>query len=176
MEEEKEPLTSPWIYAGLDYPKRVLVLSKHTKDNSTLHGMLKCCAQVFEVSIEGMLSPCRKQEFALARHAFNKIARERTSQSFVDIGKFLGGRDHATIVNSSKRAADLIDSWPWFRDKYNLCETLLSGRKLEQEEGMLEGISKRIQFVKPITLDDADKSDNNGRLKQSKRRTATESA
>ena len=165
MEEEKEPLTSPWIYAGLEYPKRVLVLSKHTKDNSTLHGILKCCAEIFEVSIEDMTSPCRKQEFALARHAFNKIARERTSQSFVEIGKFLGGRDHATIVNSAKRASDLIESWSWFRDKYKLCETLLSGKKLEWEEEILEGISKRIQFVKPITLDDADKSKNNGRLK-----------
>jgi hypothetical protein len=153
MEKEKEPLTSPWIYAGLDYSKRVLVLSKHTKDNSTLHGMIKCCAQVFEVSIEDMMGPCRKQEFSLARHAFNKIARERSSQSFVEIGKFLGGRDHATIVHSSNKARDLIESWSWFKDKYNLCETLLSGKKLAQEEEMLESISKRIQFVKPITLD-----------------------
>ena len=154
MREEKEGLTSPWVYAGLEYHKRVLVLNKHTSTNADMHKILQCCAMVFEIDVEDMVSPCRKQQFALARHAFCKIARDRTSETYESIGRFLSGRDHATVVNSRRRAGDLVETYPWFRDKYNLCVSLLSKAQTEKEEMTLADMSKRVQFVKTITLDD----------------------
>lgn len=152
--DQKVSRTSPWVYVGLDYHKRVVVLNKHTSSNADMHKILECCASVFEVDVEDMISPSRKQQFAMARHAFCKIVRERTSETYGSIGKFLSGRDHATIVNSRKKAGDLIDTYPWFKDKYNLCMQLLSKVQTEKQEMILADMSKRVQFVKTITLDE----------------------
>ena len=151
--EQKVTRTSPWVYAGLDYPKRVLILNKQNSCIADLEKILQCCALVFDTSPEDIIGTCRKQQYTMPRHAFCKLTRERTSETFSSIGQFLSGRDHATVVNSSKKARDLIETYPWFRDKYKLCEKLLTKAQNEREERVLSKLSKRVQFVRTIELD-----------------------
>lgn len=145
--EKEQKLTSPWIYAGLDYPKRIAILNRQKSNHSDLKKILEACSEVFDVDISDMTGPCRKQKFAMARHAFCKIARDRTSETYASIGRFLGGRDHATVVNSKRKATDLVDTFPWFRDRYEMCERLISTIKDKQDEELLVKASKRLKFI-----------------------------
>ncbi len=51
-------------------------------------------------------SKSRKHEIVIARHIFCHYAYQATSHSLKTIGRFLGGRDHATIINSKDKYAD----------------------------------------------------------------------
>lgn len=147
MEKEKQ-LTSPWVYAGLEYRNKVLILNKHNNNEATLRNILDCCAMVFEVEISDIVGPSRKQRFTMPRHAFVLLARNRTAEPYTSIAKSLGGRDHATIVNSRKTAANLLQTYPAFRDKYRMCESLLKKIDSEKEEKILMETCKKLEFVK----------------------------
>lgn len=131
---------------------RLMVLNRHTSAKADLNGILDCCSMVFNVTRDDILGQCRKQEYALARHAFVKLARERTQESFTSIADFLGKRNHATAVNGMKRAEALIETYKIFRDQYNMCESLLT--KAETIEGAykLMELSDKIKLVTEYEL------------------------
>ena len=68
MEEETKVLTTPWLYAGLKYRERLLILNKHTSSTANLNGILECCSVVFGVSRDDITGSCRKQEFAIDKN------------------------------------------------------------------------------------------------------------
>lgn len=151
-QEEKVNRTSHWVYAGLKHPMKLMVLNKHTSARADLNGILDCCSMVFDVTRDDILGQCRKQEYALARHAFVKLARDKTSESFTSIADFLGKRNHATAVNGMRRAEALIETYKLFRDQYNMCESLLKKAETIKEVYVMLELSERLKLVREFKL------------------------
>lgn len=57
----------------------------------------------------------RRKGLFRARAAICWVARRVTRASLPQIGAILGGRDHSSVVNACRRAADMRDSDPAFR-------------------------------------------------------------
>lgn len=108
-----------WSYPGLDHKTKIFALNAKMSSQVNLLGVLDCCCFVFDVTPEEIRSPSRTQRLATARHAFAKIARDTTKIPYKAIAQYIGRRDHATIVHSSKVAQDLIDTDKEFRRQYN---------------------------------------------------------
>ena len=151
--EKEQSLTSPWVSAGLKHRSRLYVLNAQTSSTADLNGVLEVCTIVFSVTRDDILGSCRKQEFAMGRHAFVKLARDRTNESYTMIAEYLGKRNHATAVNSYKRASDLIDTYPLFRDRHEMCVRLLEKADTIKEAYQLEQLANRIDLVRKFKMD-----------------------
>ena len=151
-QEQKVNRTSPWVYAGLKHPMKLMVLNRHTSASADLNGILECCSIVFNVTRDDILGQCRKQEYALARHAFVKLARERTQESFTSIADFLGKRNHATAVNGVRRAEALIETYKLFRDQYEMCESLLNKAETVKETYKMQQLAERLRLVREFKV------------------------
>ena len=67
----------------------------------------------------------RKRYVVWARHIARYLIRQSTSLSLNDIGQLTGQVDHATVLNSCKRATDLIDVDREFKEMYLLCKKVV---------------------------------------------------
>lgn len=64
----------------------------------------------FGFSVEEIKSARRSADLMKPRHIAMYLAREMTVQSFPQIGKVFGGRDHSTIVHAYFKMRDLIEA------------------------------------------------------------------
>lgn len=60
------------------------------------------------ISEERMKGKCRESKYVKARQVFCWLAAKYTKSTFVDIGKFLGGKHHTTIMYHVKEVNDKI--------------------------------------------------------------------
>ncbi len=72
--------------------------------------ILQAVGEVFDVSLEDILGKKRDRKTALARHAAMYLLRTRTSLSFADIGRELGGRNHATVLHGCNKMTQELSS------------------------------------------------------------------
>ena len=61
----------------------------------------------FDIERNDLLSVRQQRHIVRARHAGMWVSRKLTSQSLPIIGKYLGGRDHTTVMNGVERAEKL---------------------------------------------------------------------
>tara|TARA_R100000951_G_scaffold52288_2_gene44007 strand:- start:2284 stop:2802 length:519 start_codon:yes stop_codon:yes gene_type:complete len=71
----------------------------------------------YEVKMEKVFAKNRKRELVDTRHCLSYYIRRHTKYSFSEIGKLLGDRNHATIINSCKVYSDLLDTEVYHRRK-----------------------------------------------------------
>ncbi len=69
----------------------------------TLDDIQKAVCGHFNVSLAELKSKSRSKNISLPRQVFSYLARQNTDTSLPEIGKFLGGRDHSTIIHSCKK-------------------------------------------------------------------------
>jgi hypothetical protein len=73
-----------------------------------------------------LLSTCRKRELVVARQMFCYIAKfNMPNITLKEIGSFLGGRDHSTVIHGIRTAGDLIETNKQFRKEYEKLETFI---------------------------------------------------
>ena len=109
-------------------------------------------ALVFCLTFQGgtIASRKRTERVSIARHALVWALYEH-HRSFTRVGKFVGGRDHTTMMNSGK-AVSLITSSLEYR---HLCELVLEMVRSEQlplqgknhgvnQKSLMFGLSKRL--------------------------------
>ncbi len=68
------------------------------KRKISLTGILEEVARHYGVEVESLKSKSRAAKLILPRQVFSLLAKEFTTHSMQDIGKFLGGRDHTSVV------------------------------------------------------------------------------
>lgn len=70
----------------------------------------------YRVEFEGICSNTRAQTISIPRQVFCYLARELTghSISYPDIGQFIGGKDHASVIKAHKQIASQVESSPDF--------------------------------------------------------------
>ena len=80
----------------------------------TLNEIKAATENEFELNIT---EQCRVRKNVTARAIFSVLARELTRHTNVEIGNFIE-RDHATIINLTKKAKDHIQYEPKYRELY----------------------------------------------------------
>ena len=71
--------------------------------------------RMFDVTVDDLRGPCRKQALCRARFAAYAALRERGA-SFAQIGRWLGDRDHTTVMHGADRAEYLMSRDELYRD------------------------------------------------------------
>ncbi len=67
-------------------------------------------AKHFSLTVDDLKSSSRRRNIATARRIVVYFAREYCQKSFGQIGKFLGGRDHTTVLYNHQKALELLQS------------------------------------------------------------------
>jgi len=84
--------------------------------------VIKYGAILSNETFEDVVSPCRLQKLARVRFAIIKIGREM-GYSYPHIAKYLGNRDHSTMIHGFRQCNNLIlynDDFRKFFDKLKL--------------------------------------------------------
>lgn len=69
----------------------------------TMQDIFKAVCEHYHVSSMDLKSKKRSKNITVPRQIFTYLARLHTNTSLPEIGKFLGGRDHSTIIHSCKK-------------------------------------------------------------------------
>lgn len=70
--------------------------------------IIAATARAGDITVPALLSMDRRKGVAHLRHAGILVSRRLTRQSLPSIGRYWGHRDHTTVLNSLKRAEELI--------------------------------------------------------------------
>lgn len=69
-------------------------------------------SEYFDIPVETITGACRKKYLMQVRYAIAHVLRHRYGQSYPQIGRRLGGRDHATIISGMRRFDAVAGSDP----------------------------------------------------------------
>ena len=72
--------------------------------------ILEAVAQVTAVPIDALTSKRREKQVAYARHLSMYLLRDLAHQSYAQIGRLLGGRDHTTVLHAFRRIEGLLET------------------------------------------------------------------
>lgn len=81
----------------------------------------------FEVDVADLRGPSKRKPFTRARFAFCAMAKAKTPRSLNEIGAWLGGRDHTTIMNAENRGLDLLARDAEFAAMFKASSEALTG-------------------------------------------------
>ena len=91
--------------------------------------IIEAVADRYTVKLSDLQSRRRTKSISLPRQICMYLARELTSHSLEEIGGFLGGRDHSTVLHGTRLVEDLRASKPEFdREVQDLSESLTRWR------------------------------------------------
>lgn len=93
-----------------------------------LNDILKAAGYVYGASPEYITQDTNKQEVVRIRQVVHYIARNLTRLTLGDIGKWAGGRDHATVIHSIKCVTNDYDLYD---DTRYLVDSIMSWLKEE---------------------------------------------
>lgn len=88
---------------NLDITKSALYDYIKDKKNVNIEKILKITAQHLSTNTMKLLSKNRSKSIALPRQIAMYLARKLTNLSFNEIGGYMGGRDHSTVIYSYKK-------------------------------------------------------------------------
>jgi len=103
------------------------------------------------VSEAALASPSRVTHVVAARHAFVLVMRERSAWSYPQIGHFLGGRDHSTIVNSERKALARCASDPEFAALVDALREIEPGNPFERDNVTPASVNRAVSRI-PVRL------------------------
>lgn len=93
----------------LDLAKEVLKDFTFDKNrNFTVANIIKTVAEFYNIKAADIKSKRRSREISEPRQIAMYISREHTKLSLPDIGRQFGGKDHTTVIFSTKKIARLI--------------------------------------------------------------------
>lgn len=85
-------------------------LTPKTADVVSADGILKLCALHFGVKVIDLRSDKRIRKLTVPRQVCMYLLRKRLLMSYPEIGKFMGGKDHTTILHGVSRIAEQLRS------------------------------------------------------------------
>ncbi len=72
--------------------------------------ILDSVAQVTGTPVDALTSKRRERQVAYARHLAMYLLRDLAHQSYAQVGRLLGGRDHTTVLHGYRRIERLLES------------------------------------------------------------------
>lgn len=103
----------------VEMAKRVLsdTIQERKKD-ITIEEIIKTVTERFQIKVSELKSKKRTKNLVIPRQIGMYLSRELTSQSFPEIGKAFGGKDHSTVIHAYNQIDKLKN------EDYNLKATL----------------------------------------------------
>ncbi len=108
----------------VSFVKKLIGDKPRKKSGVGVESILKTVSKRFDVSVSQILSKCRSREVVLPRQIAMYLSKKLTNMSLSEIGGYIGGRDHATVIHANRKISKLVK-----RDR----GILLSIKKLENE-------------------------------------------
>ncbi|MEN6367437.1 MAG: DnaA/Hda family protein [Thermoguttaceae bacterium] len=96
-----------WDAAEVDLPgvRRFLAI-RNQKQQPTLHEIALATARHFSIRLSELRSSDRRRALVAARGVAAYLARHGAGESLQEIGRYFGGRDHATVLHSCRKTAE----------------------------------------------------------------------
>ena len=91
----------------LELVKNIISVSE-IKPRISESAILDAVSKYYEIDKNTILSDQRDRRTSLARHIAMYLMREDASLKATSIGKFVGGKNHATVLNACKRISSLL--------------------------------------------------------------------
>ena len=82
----------------------------------SIEGILQAAADFFQISVENLVGPTRKQEIATARHVSMYLSKSLTGAPLKTIGNQFGNRDHTTVIHACRSVEQKLSKDPGFED------------------------------------------------------------
>ncbi|HHT9104537.1 MAG TPA: chromosomal replication initiator protein DnaA [Candidatus Wujingus californicus] len=120
LKESKDGKSS----VSVDFAKKIIRGKSSNKRIVSVDAILKTVSVRFDVSVSQILSKCRSREVVLPRQIVMYLSKRLTNMSLSEIGGYIGGRDHATVIHANRKISKLVK-----RDR----NVLLTIKKLENE-------------------------------------------
>ena len=109
---EKGPITLTLARGALeDQPSQRQISTKSPEK------VLEAIEGAFHVAQESLTGSRRRRDLVVARHAAMYIMREHLKLSVSEIGRAMGGKNHATVIHGIRRVNDYLESVEGFRAK-----------------------------------------------------------
>lgn len=118
---EKRPIT-------VELAEEVLkdIISPNEKKTVTSELIINVVAEHFNISSEEIRSKKRDAKYAYPRQVAMYLCREMTEDSLIDIAKFLGKKDHSTVINGCKKIAAEIETSVTARKNIEILKKMLN--------------------------------------------------
>jgi chromosomal replication initiator protein len=111
-------LTAQAKLSGADItPEAVNKLLTSMASKQDIKQLLRIVADYFAIPVEELTNKRRDKKTTLARHIAVYLLREGYNCSLSEIGKELGGRNHATILHGYEKIAGALSTNPHLRDQ-----------------------------------------------------------
>ena len=91
----------------LDFIKKVLREVTGIKKSVSIEAILYAVSDRFSVSISQLQSKSRTRSLTLSRQIVMYLSRKLTNMSLTEIGGFIGGRDHSTVIHADEKITKL---------------------------------------------------------------------
>jgi chromosomal replication initiator protein len=82
----------------------------------SLHEIALATARHFSLRLSDLRSPARRRALVTARGVAIYLARHRTDESLLEIGRYFAGRDHTTVIHGCRKTEELLESDPAIRE------------------------------------------------------------
>ena len=92
----------------LDSIKKVIREVTGIKKAASIEAVLCAVSDRFNVSISQLQSKSRMRSLVLPRQVAMHLSRKLTNMSLTEIGGFIGGRDHSTVIHADEKIAKMI--------------------------------------------------------------------
>lgn len=91
----------------------------------SIDNIQKTVAEYFNISVKDLIGKKRTRAIARPRQLAMTMARELTSQSYPEIGKQFGKRDHSTVMHAFEKVQKLRENDPLFAKDYQTILAML---------------------------------------------------
>ena len=109
---------------------RETILAPQQKDaatSATMQAVLDAAIGFYGVKLSDLQAKKKTRSIARPRQVVMYLARKHTRHSLEEIGGYLGGRDHTTVMHGASKIADLRDTDPTFAAELDRLETRIAG-------------------------------------------------
>ncbi|MBU6391044.1 MAG: chromosomal replication initiator protein DnaA [Planctomycetota bacterium] len=87
----------------LDFVKKVVHNLSEGKKYVGIEAIITLVSNKFGVSVSQILSKYRTKSLTLPRHIIMYLSRKLTNMSLTEIGGYLGGKDHSTVLHADEK-------------------------------------------------------------------------
>ncbi len=102
----------------LELAQKVLLQSLNSKTQIVnFNRVVKCISRHYPYDLESLRSKKRNKNLSFSRHLAMFLMKEVTNKSFRDIGKYLGGRDHSTVMHAVNKIEKYLLNNPSFSEQ-----------------------------------------------------------
>ncbi len=94
----------------LDEVKQIIssIVTNAQKKSLTPKSVINMVAEYYDITIEDIISPCRKKNLTEPRQIIMFLLREELKASYPNIGQELGGRDHTTVMHACDKITKVL--------------------------------------------------------------------